>query len=175
METDMNEVYKTFSELDVQPGDVVESVAGSLNTIKTMTTDTVIDTYDIEWSKRNPIWRIVSRASRDNTPKLWRDMTPEEKGALLLHEYDNGNKSIQYSIPHHTHDKSWGDKMTHEPFNDAWAYRVRAEPKRETVTLHGSVTDEVWGRGTTEYDTHRIAFDMIDGKPDCDSIKMEPI
>lgn len=55
------------------------------------------------------------------------------------------------------------------------AYRVHPEPKRETVTLHGSVTDEVWGRGTTEYDTHRITFDLIDGEPDFDSIKMEPM
>ena len=56
------------------------------------------------------------------------------------------------------------------------AYRVRPEPKRETVTLYGSVTDEVWGRGgPTEYDTHRITIDLNGGKPDCDSIKMEEL
>lgn len=55
------------------------------------------------------------------------------------------------------------------------AYRVRPEPKRETVTLYGCATDEVWGRGTMELDTHRITFELIDGKPDCGSIKMEPL
>jgi hypothetical protein len=54
-------------------------------------------------------------------------------------------------------------------------YRVRPEPKRETVTLHGSVTDEVWGRGTMELDTHRITFELKDGEPEYDTIKMERI
>jgi len=163
----MTEEYKTLSELDVQPGDVVESMAGSQNTIKTMTTDTVIDTYDIEWSKRNPIWRIVSRAP--DTPKSLRDMTDAEIGALVRAK--NEGKVIEVV----------------DTFNGAWvpapapgwylrnAYRVRPEPYRETVTLHGSVTDEVWGRDQTGYDTHRITFELIDGKPDCGSIKIEPL
>ena len=177
----MTEEYKTLSELDVQPGDVVESMAGSRITIKTMTTDlgscvchfcglfgaTVIDTYDIEWSKRNPIWRIVSRAP--DTPKPLRDMTDAEIGALVRAK--NEGRVIEVV----------------DTFNGAWvpapmpgwwpraAYRVRPEPYRETVTLHGSVTDEVWGRDQTGYDTHRITFELIDGKPDCGSIKIEPL
>jgi hypothetical protein len=39
-----------------------------------------------------PHWRIVSRAPA--APKLWRDMTPEEKGALLLAAHEG--KVIEY-------------------------------------------------------------------------------
>ena len=119
------------------------------------------------WMWENPMWRIVSRAA--DTPKLLRDMTDAEIGALVRAHHEG--KVIEVV----------------DTFNGAWvpapapgwwlrnAYRICPEPKRETVTLHGSVTDEVWGRGTTEYDTHRITFDLINGKPDCDSVKMEPL
>ena len=158
----MTQEYKTLSELDVKPGDVVESMAGSQNTIKTMTTDTVIDTYDIEWSNRNPIWRIVSRAS--DTPKPLRDMTDAEIGALVRAK--NEGKVIEIW--------DYDEWLEAEPAWDATnAYRVRPEPKRETVTLY-------WRKGNPAHniehgDTHRITFDLIDGKPDCDSIKMEEL
>ena len=101
--------------------------------------------------------------------KTLRNMTDAEIGALIRAK--NDGKVIEVV----------------DTCNGAWVpapmpgwhphatYRVHPEPKRETVTLHGSATDEVWGRGTMEFDTHRITFDLIDGAPDCDSIKMEPI
>ena len=104
-----------------------------------------------------------------DTPKLLRDMTDAEIGALV--RADNDGKVIEIWV----HDE-WSEVDPRwKPGN---AYRVRPEaqrPKRETVTLHGSVTDELWGRDQTGYDTYRITFDLIDGKPDCDSIKMEKL
>ena len=47
---------------------------------------------------------------------------------------------------------------------DSFAYRVRPEPKIETVTL---VNFHETAR------SHRITFILIDGKPDPASIKME--
>ena len=164
----MTQEYKTLRELDVQPGDVVENNTGSRKIIAHIDCDECCMESGHPWLWNNPIWRIVSRAS--DTPKPIRDMTDAEIGALVRAK--NEGKAIEVA----------------DTFNGAWepapepgwyasvAYRVRPEPKRETVTLHGSVTDEVWGRGgPTEYDTHRITIDLNGGKPDCDSIKMEEL
>jgi hypothetical protein len=50
--------------------------------------------------------------------------------------------------------------------------------RMETVTIYGG---DAYGLGC-EFDgnlttdcTHRITFDLIDGEPDCDSIKMEKL
>jgi hypothetical protein len=77
------------------------------------------------------MWRIVSRASRDDSPKLWRDMTPEEKSAMLLARQEG--KVIEWCA--HP-DTDW--EITDIPI---WignlAYRIRPGPKAETVTLRG--------------------------------------
>jgi hypothetical protein len=107
----------------------------------------------------------------EEPPKLWRDMTPEEKGALLLAHHEG--------------------KMIETWFRGAWigkghggwgkenAYRIRPEPKRETVRIEGYVisNDDCVFSNMRDIlgDTHRITFDLIDGKPDCASVKMERI
>jgi hypothetical protein len=107
-------------------------------------------------------------------PKLWRDMTPEEKGALLLArhegkviETDYGGGFIANRAP------SWDDEC---------AYRIRPEPKRETVRLSGYVdSDGDWLFEGPDVDflgldeIYRITFDVINGEPDCASVKMERI
>lgn len=172
----MTQEYKTLRELDVQPGDVVENNTGSRKIIAHIDCDECCMESGVNvwrffhpWLWNNPIWRIVSRAS--DTPKLWRDMTPEEKGALLLAHHEG--KVIEWLDPYGI----WFE-VDIPLWHEERAYRVspaEQRPKRETVTLHGSVTDEVWGRGTTGYDTHRITFELKDGEPDFDSIKMEPL
>lgn len=52
---------------------------------------------------------------------------------------------------------------------------VKPEPVRETVKLFSHSVSLVWSSERDEFDTHRITFDLIDGKPDCDSIKMGEI
>ena len=103
-----------------------------------------------------------------DNPKTWGEMTPEEKGALLLAHYEG--KSIHVYVP--------GDSWIPVPkpaWHDLYAYRVKPEPKRETVRLSGQVyLDGQWAFGTEDKgDTHRITFDTIDGEPDCSSIRME--
>ena len=96
--------------------------------------------------------------TQPETPKLWRDMTPEEKGALLLAHHEG--KAIEWWTGgtnwRHCHDPEWQPDC---------AYRVRPEPKRETVTQY-------WERDRNnchfikrQGDTHGITFDLIDGKP----------
>lgn len=104
----------------------------------------------------------------DETPKLWRDMTDAEKGALLLAKHEG--KVIEFFD---------GDKWA-KPINVVWydwnAYRVKPEHVRETVVRYGSPQDNWWLTSKqSNRDTHRITFDLIDGKPDCSTIKMEKI
>lgn len=111
--------------------------------------------YEYNWGySRN--FRIVSRA--EATPKLWRDMTPEEKGALLLAMH-NGKKVEIYS------NGKWLVKsfMT---FADDYTYRIKPEPKVETVHL---MNFHELAKG------HAIVFTVKDGEPDCTSIKMEKL
>jgi hypothetical protein len=106
-------------------------------------------------------------------PTIWADMTPEQKGALLLAEHEG--VVIQ---------RSSGDLWVeiNPNWNPSCAYRVEPEPKRETMTLNGRMyiskayPDGVFDadhRPRCAGDTHRITFDTIDGEPDCATVRME--
>lgn len=120
----------------------------------------------------------VQPDATDDAPKLWRDMTPEEKGALLLAHHEG--KVIEWSgVSAITGEFTVWDKCdddclwdgTH--LGDGFAYRVQPDPVRETVTLYGK--GRKWRCVLVEDFTHRITFDTIDGKPDLTSIKMEEV
>jgi hypothetical protein len=106
-----------------------------------------------------------------DNPTIWRDMTAEEKGALLLAHHEG--KVIQLF------DKAdlWFDIEDPE-FADGCAYRVKPEPTVETVTMAGG-DGNGWGfyqqakRAINH--THRITFDLIDGDPDPSTIRMEKL
>ena len=136
-----------------------------------------------------PVWDddVAYRIKPDDIPTLWRDMTDEEKanvpadvlddptnplripwnecgraakGAVLLAEHEG--KEVEFWC---ASDGEWVKDDDFSPsravFN-ALPYRVKPESVRETMTGY--------------YDAaHRITFDLIDGEPDCSSIKMEPV
>jgi hypothetical protein len=117
-------------------------------------------------------------------PKLWRDMTDAEKGALLLAHHEG--KVIEWSgISATTGGLTGWSKcpnrfLWYGEFEDmGFAYRVKPEPKVETVTLYGNTDGTTYLnfglRGAVEFDTHRITFDTIDGEPDVNSVKMEKL
>lgn len=102
--------------------------------------------------------------------KTWGEMTPEEKGALLLAHHEWKVIETQLSNPTRwipVKDPSWSKSSI---------YRVKPEPKRETVTLYGKSHGECWafGYGSVKA-TYHLTFDMIDGEPDCNSVEMERI
>jgi len=104
--------------------------------------------------------------THQDKPTLWADMTPEEKGALLLAKYEG--KVIQRSYV-----GAW--ETVDAPFFHGSAYRIKPELKRETVTMNGCHI-ESWTFGSEfliDRDTHRITFETIDGEPDCATIRME--
>ena len=125
----MDAEYKTLRELDVKPGDVVESMFGHKATVSNVDKHSAIDTDGDCWSLDCIQWCIVSRAPRNDSPKLWRDMTPEEKGALLLAEHEGKViEVLSYNFA------EWLEKV-HTFWKEDVTYRIRPEPKRETVAL----------------------------------------
>ena len=150
----------TLAELDVKPGDVVGINGNAFAKATILAGKRLLVEYeDGENHELSPGWYynkcdkwfIISRATP--APKLWRDMTPEEKGALLLAAHEG--KVIQYQ----TNYGGWLTKNLRW-WND-FAYRIKPEPKVETI-------ERFW------YD-HRFTFNLIDGKANCNSVKMEPI
>lgn len=129
---------------------------------------------DPEWSNE-PVFKsrrdMVERVGVAK-PKTWGEMTDEEKGALLLAEHEG--KDIQALALDHD-GSSWVRKHLKSQWFDHVAYRVKPEREVETVTLYSFRPDEEFGNEYRDTDTHRITFDLIDGKPDCASIKMEEI
>ena len=103
---------------------------------------------------------------RATKPTLWRDMTPEEKGALLLAHHEGKVIEGLYST-------GWEEAESPVWWEDK-AYRIRPEPVRETVTLHYGLAEDAT-RYQSQWDTHRITFDLVEGKPDLTSIRMEQL
>jgi hypothetical protein len=154
----------TLKELNVKPGDVVECVYSDSVRYRHVV-DRVTNGIYYNQAPGGALgdaapWRIVSRAPE--TPKVWRDMTPEEKGALLLADHEG--KVIEVF----REKRGWEVPLCNIPrWTPHLAYRIRPEPNRETVTLyagHDGLPPVPIG-----------AFDLIDGKPDPDSVKMERI
>lgn len=173
----------TLRELDVKPGDRVYSIEGmtyhdviEAEVIKDSLYYGEVRAYlsDYGWGVfDDEKYRLVSRAVQATPqPTIWRDLSPEEKGALLLaaHEGkvievwdDVGHEWLTCRYPNWTH---------------GCAYRLPKEPVRETEKFDvfynkGFGVEACAGTGWTA--THRITFDTIDGVPDCNSVKMEVI
>lgn len=105
-----------------------------------------------------------------DTPKTWGDMTDAEKGALLL--ADLRGIPIQCKME----DVEWFGGVSRKwCWIDNCAYRIKPEPKRETVKLCGYIDRGYFHIRPGVNDTHRITFDLIDGEPDTDSIRMEEL
>lgn len=119
----------------------------------------------------NRDWGLKEEWLDADTSKLGRDMTPEEKGALLLAEHEG--KAIE-AIDRTDPSDAWLECFNVGAFDDL-AYRVKPELKRETVTLHGCGFYWEQSEQPCPSDTHRITFDTIDGEPDLTSIKMEKL
>lgn len=104
-------------------------------------------------------FRLVSRA---NQPKPWSDLTAEEKGALLLARYEGKVVENGDGLG------KWWTSEYKPFFIDAGYYRIKPNPKTETVTLFYK-----------RFDTgahHEVGtIDLVDGVPDCGTLKMEAL
>ena len=115
--------------------------------------------------------------NKPTTPTLWRDMTPEEKLALLLAEREGSQMQV-YVGPGAWIDGGGWDDIECPLWEEKAAYRAKPQPVRETVTLYGEAHTIGWcfsPDSGIDNETHRLTFDLIDGKPDCNSVKMEEL
>jgi hypothetical protein len=98
--------------------------------------------------------------------KTWGEMTDAEKGALLLAHHEG--KVIEWNATSYITGEwtGWGGCDDDCLWDRDFAYRVRQEPKRETVAL-------CWRKGLEMGEIGTI--DLVDGDPDCDSIRMEAL
>lgn len=176
----------TLKELNVKPGDVVKVCetpggvqlnSGAVWEIKRYDGSSffaVKPSYSQEHSGvrlcNSTRFHLISRVP--NKPKLWKDMTPEEKGALLLAHQEG--KVIEWT------DRLGSDfirnSVTYTPvWSDTHAYRVRPEPKVETLTMYGTPRVPVFGPSNITGSTHKLTYNLVDGKLDYDSLKMEEL
>ena len=139
----MTKEVGTLKELNVKPGDVVEwpgigeyLVLNGGGVVSKVSAGLLKDGIDYPGNR----FRIVSRA--EATPKLWRDMTPEEKGALLL-TYHEG-KVIEW---HHKEKDGWAP-LRRPSWLPGVAYRIKpTRTKSEWSAWFTSKAD-----GTTKFD-----------------------
>jgi len=178
----------TLKELGVQVGDVVEYTAIGEPMWKPNTFVFAGYVGEIPYSKdqvfggetnlrtdNRAIFRIISRA----TPPLltWAELTPAEKGALLLAHHQGEVIEWSYKLP-------WKTMFNTKTGSIAWSgqcyYRIKPQPKIKTVTAYYRMDCT----GQMVVDPHdncgqkgpfRITFQTIDGKPDCSSVKMEEV
>ena len=169
----------TLQELNVQPGDVVEFVEGCPSG-STCPGDKLVcsERHGIFFVKHNVngipcaftkashhTFRIISRAPRDETPKLWRDMTAEEKGALLLAAHEGE------VLEQHQGSFGWQERVDIPMWQGNNAYRVKPDDVRETAKFKWWVEDDISGFKTSA--TYQISIDLINGEPYPASIRME--
>lgn len=162
----------TLKELGVKVGDVVEclgnwDVKGSYNIGSEYTVGGVDGQgFDIMVGETYGSFHIVSRAT-DATPTLWRDMTPEEKGALLLAKHEGKEIEVWSRT-------EWVVLHGCAGIEGYHAYRIKPKPVVDNVTTWFKAD---WGYCSKYKDgaTHNITFNTINGKPDTASIKMEEL
>jgi len=181
------QIKPTHSKLCGEQGSILSIwyvATGRANSLRETPNDLVAEWIDEpkKWADMTPQEREAFQ-SKDTTltiePKLWRDMTPEEKGALLLAHHEG--KVIEFCRPRGTPDCPAPVWTAQRPiWTDELAYRVR--PERETVELvgadFGKGASVIWRfsqRGFYGKTDHRIIFEIVDGEPDCASIRMEKI
>lgn len=108
-------------------------------------------------------------------PTPWLEMTPEQKGALLLAHCEGKPIQMVTCILDY-------NRMVWKDVSDNWKPRItgvyRIKPKVETVTMYGfknwRETWSFWSNDKSGCDTYSITFNLINGEPDTASIKMEP-
>ena len=110
--------------------------------------------------------------------KSWKDLSPEEKGALLLAHHEGKViewKWIEGKLWHTLHRRGDGPPIN---WGDCYCFRVKPEPVVEEVVMYTSFPHNPWGftADNCEQDrTHKITFNLVDSVIDCSSIKMEKL
>ena len=112
----------------------------------------------------------------ETEPTPWKEMTDEEKGALLLARINGATLQTK------AYGSDWSDKdFSNNKFHSDFVYRIKPDPVVETVTLKGGVYEDcayffdVFEQNKKSWYTHRITFETVDGVPDCSTVKMDKL
>lgn len=171
----MTKEVGTLREIGARMGDIVELIAlnveeyqDDVGTHWTVNNNCDAENYsgEIVYAKNDKrigrMWRIIRRASHP-----FNTLTAEEKGAFLLANHEG--KIIEMSLD----GVNWERSYTPQWIGSA-CYRVKADEVKEVVIY--SMSDlTTWLDKEYGLDTHRITFNLVNGKPDCASVKMEEI
>jgi hypothetical protein len=108
-------------------------------------------------------------------PKQWQDMTPEEKGEILLAKLEG--KTIECS---YDPSKYWGEikKMQNITGIPYCHYRIKPEePVVEKITMFCGAQAKCLDTTPNRHKghTHCIEFNLVDGEPDTTSIVMRKL
>lgn len=172
----------TLKELNAKPGDVVQlrvSASESVGPWTVIRADVIptgqhyageVDAFFKEWGGGifgDELFTLISRAA--DAPVLWKDMTSEQKGALLLARHEGKSIEILSVLDDNPH---WISAVN--LWNPKRAYRVKPEPVTVTYLMHCD-WDVPYIAQEMSNPTHRITFKTLDGEPDPKSIKMEKV
>ena len=121
-------------------------------------------------------WVPVGRVDIYNIDKPWGELSPEEKGALLLHHHEGGEIEMYVKRDGWVSEAwpSWLPKYVYR------AYK-KPEPMVETKEFTSWGTCNNWTRDGDlslvhhSHGKYKITFKTIDGEPDCGSIEMEKL
>ena len=105
-----------------------------------------------------------------NKPKMWKDMSPEEKGALLLACHEG--KDIEFL----SSNKDWHTCRTAPSWYDNFQYRVKPSPvikEKEYALIYDNKDEELWGAFTDEKPHFKLKYRLVDGELDEASMKVE--
>ncbi len=111
---------------------------------------------------------LVAEWVEHGAPKNWAQMTREERREISFRAM-SGEKVQLYAQGY-----GWGGWDGETPFCEI-PFPIRIKPKRETIHIVGFMDGDHFEAhfGDPKEDTHHITFDVIDGKPDPDTIRME--
>jgi len=106
--------------------------------------------------------------------KRWKDMTLEEKGALLLAHHEG--KAIEFFGP----EGSWELDIDFCPKGASayLKYRVKPEPEVEVLEIYIGFNNKALDRWSTDrinLGKYKITFNLVDGEPDWSSLKGETL
>jgi len=112
-------------------------------------------------------YRMATVISRSTPPlRTWAELNPAEKGALLLAHHQGEVIEWSYKLP-------WETQYDTNTGSIAWSgqcyYRIKPQPKIDTVDLF--IRDQAHDIACKKIGTVML----IDGKPDCASVKMEEV
>jgi len=116
----------------------------------------------------SPMDLIAEWTDEPTTPTLWRDMTPEGLASEILDHLNLDENHESGLIPFGT-----------QVFLRKLVERLKPQPVRETVTMIVEIDDDdgevLISSEAIFRELATITFDLIDGKPDCNSVKMEEL